>query len=379
MKKLFKNIYIPALSAVLATACSSSDAPLLSENNTIDKTETVTFSFYPSLNSNATVSRTEFTDDHALGQGKMITTLIYAVFDKNGLPCIINPDLDKGIGGKPDQVMLQNFNFSTSETKGESIEIDLIRGLEFTVVFWAQSDMGAALQPDGTFDLTQGYFNTNDLSNIVFNRPGTFHNNDDARDAFCYIFRVTQYEDTREKSFELNRPFAQINVAVPVEMIDDPTVSRIAKSSIEITPIASNYNLFMNYAIENPDGGEFAGRARLNSYTIPYNMEVNGEKQPLIIYDRNKPNDEPGKYIWLSMSYILPPDYRVGVTGSTAYINLKRLTFYDENDEVLCQYDIDDVPALRNHRTNVILNSDFFVSADKLSRSVNEKYTIIVD
>lgn len=352
----FNNIFL-SLSLFALTACSSVNEPAMPDNPAEDTDmEKVSLTFNVGLDSEiqSRASERDATSNE-LGKGNRITTLIYAVFDKDGVATQINPDLDKGDGNLTTQIRINDY---FSHDVFPTLELELVKGLEYTVVFWAMSDYG---------DL---YFNTEDLTRIVFNRGQNFMNNTDTRDVFCYSYKIIQFEAEQDRTFILYRPFAQINIGVSQDIWESMTDhDKVEKSSITINGISSHYNLYTNTAEGEDTHIETLGVATLQPNTIPFNVMLEGdsgqENQYLTIVDRNNPNDVK-KYVWLSMSFVLPADYDYGETGSTAYIELLEMNLWDaDNNKITLQRpDGSDVilsgtlavPALRNHRTNVIID-----------------------
>lgn len=355
MKRFIKPIYIFPFALTLLSACADSgNEPLLPEIPETGNKETVIYTFQLNLDGETAATRDGNEDEdedeiyyydpenNEFGKGHHIATLIYGVFDKNGVPTIVNPE-----AANPYQVKIEDY-FKKPKNERPEVRIELVKGLDYTLVFWAQSDKG------------KEYFNTEALNNIEFNRPGTFLNNQDDRDAFCFRYKITQFETEREKTFTLTRPFAQINIGFEEdrwnELMQEKVGSDIA-SSVCIEKISSNFDLFNNKAILNPDSESQKSTATLNKATIPFYLLLKDEtNQYLQINRRNEPG-KIDKYIWVSLSYALPPDYTEGASGETAFIDIENFILYS-GDKVVFEDDIHSLPVMRNHRTCIIYKKE---------------------
>lgn len=311
----------------------------------------------------------DYTTPHEISDGTHATTLIYALYkkEKDGTRTLLSiPKMEKETyRGK--QVVRTKVNFPVDD-----IVFQLVKGFEYTLVFWAQS-------PDA-----EEYYNTEDFENITVKYKGQndlFDNNDELRDAFYAKHTIILTQDVEDVNIILKRPFAQINVGMTKKAWDalNMTNKTITKSSIQLLGICDTFNLLEDNVVyddtTDPLDVTF-GAATIPSdedylYTTKKYLQVdldrNGKINPWMPEDpENSATIE--EFIWLSMCYVLVPGYTTKETddGSTTeystLIDMKELTLYckeatgGENDATFSLGPVTNLPALRNHRTNLILD-----------------------
>lgn len=304
-----------------------------------------------------------------ISDGTRATTLIYALYKKESdgsrtpLPITVNPGKDEVIGSSY-QVVRKNVHFPVDD-----IEFQLVKGFEYTLVFWAQSE---------TEDIYK-YYNTSDFGAIKVNYTA-MSNNDELRDAFCAKHTITLTQDVENVNIILKRPFAQINVGM-TKRAWDAVVSHqktIKTSSIQLSGICDTFNLLEDNVVY--DGASSLKEVNFTAETIPYDdTEHNTTKYLQVDLNRDgKINEYDGsdaeQFVWLSMCYVLVPGYTTsqGTDGesTTEYstlVDLKNLYLnYEQYTDSQTGATIDagsfnpgevpNLPTLRNHRTNLILD-----------------------
>lgn len=166
-KNLLKSITFAAL-ALVAGACAK-------ENEKLEGPSTVTFE----------VSTPEIVTK-AIGDGMTATKLYYQVFDADG-------KVIEGLG-------VQNKDLVSGKT---SVSFQLIKDQIYNFVFWAQTAEAGYY----TIDATEG------LKKITADYSTHKGANDENRDAFFAVEKGLKVSGPVNKTIELKRPFAQVNIA----------------------------------------------------------------------------------------------------------------------------------------------------------------------
>lgn len=362
MKKLLFFLLVNIWVLFFASCSSEKEQPGIDSPLT-GTGETVNLSFTVELETDEI--QTRGLGDLGFGNGNKINNLVYALYtqDSDGkiAPVIINGSTKNYINvSNPQEIPIPN--------------IEIIKGIEYTLMLWAQ------YRPENetVAEDDRVYFELRDdgIIRIRSYQDFLFPNNDDQRDVFCAVYKIVQYEDSRELHFILRRPFAQLNIGIPAgilrrsDFMDKSNNLFIETSSITISgDIANRYNLFKNEA-EKEDGISYIRTFAEN--IIPSLAKDNGWSEgngyvPLKIEDRV--THEIKEYVWLSMCYILPN----GELGDVAEIDIKDFKLkYKDKDGKLRELDaprkvkdkdkedvfLTGIPALRNRRTNIILSAE---------------------
>ena len=291
-----------AVGMMLATSCSNYESDELFENET-----PVTFSLGLE---NAMGTR-------AISDGKGVDKLIYAVFDKDG------------------NRVAQSDN--SAEFPFEKT-ISLIKGEQYTAVFWAQNEECDA------------YTISEDFTTITVNYDGAL-NNDETRDAFFRSETFTVKEGV-SLNVILKRPFAQVNMGVTETDWQNAANAgfKIAKSSVEIKQAATTLDL-IDGLVGNPVDVTFA------TSSIPANDKL------IVDLDCDGVSEE---YKYISMCYFLAND-SVNGASQTTLDGLKFILSSEDGSKTLeLQDGLANAPVQRNYRTNIvggnILTDDIDVS-----------------
>ena len=296
------SVMFAVISMMLATSCSNDEFDEQFENET-----PVIFSLGLE---NAMSTR-------AISDGSGVNKLIYAVFDKAGNRVAQSDD---------------SAEFPFEE------KISLVKGEQYTAVFWAQNEACSA------------YSISEDFTTITVNYDGAL-NNDETRDAFFRSETFTVKEGV-SLNIILKRPFAQVNMGV--KMADWQTSAyagfKITKSSVEIKQAATTLNL-VDGLVGSPVDVTFAVNA------IPADDKL--------IVDLNH-DGEVEEYKYLSMCYFLANDSVNGASQTTLDGLKFVLSSEDGSKTIELQDGLANAPVQRNYRTNIvgsnILTEDIDVS-----------------
>ena len=302
MKATKMSVMFALIGMILATSCSNEEFNELLENEI-----PVTFSLGLE---NAMGTR-------AISDGTGVDKLIYAVFDKDGNRVAQSDD---------------SAQFPFEET------ISLVKGEQYTAVFWAQNEACSA------------YSISEDFTTITVNYDGAL-NNDETRDAFFKSETFTVKEGV-SLNIILKRPFAQVNMGVTQADWQNAAYAgfEITKSSVEIKQAATTLNL-VDGLVGSPVTVTFAVN------TIPATDKL------IVDLDCDGVSEE---YKYLSMCYFLAND-SVNGASQTTLDGLKFVLSSEDGSKTLTLQDgLANAPVQRNYRTNIvgsnILTEDIDVS-----------------
>lgn len=221
--------------------------------------------------------------------------------------------------------------------KAATVKLQLVKHLNYDVVFWAQAEECKAF----TFDWEKAAM-TVDYKGVA---------NDDYRDAFYAVRQnLNVSKGVFEETVSLYRPFAQINFLAAdyksvVEYYDQASVDAGMKSSLVSAQVPNTLNLLEESLEDVTAPLDFGFSVIPND---PRTLKVNGID-----------------YKYVSMNYILAPKGKEpamlpGITASFQYTegNISR------------SIEVKNMPYLRNHRTNIIGN--FFTESALLSIVIDQ-------
>ena len=218
------------------------------------------------------------------------------------------------------------FKKSQEITNGSTtVSLDLIKGQEYQIVFWAQKD-----------DSYITDFTTQGLAEISI--PTDFHNNESGAAFYAYETFVI---DGNAKTVTLRRPFAQLNLGTTSRSLDTDA------SDADVQLISSSVTLATATKFSTIFG------AGINVDTRTYTASISSfgdEKLTLANGD---------EYVYVSMDY-LPVVYGGDVVelGVVIETNLGTIT-----------HNFTNVPIQKNYRTNIVGNlisskTDFVVEVE---------------
>lgn len=323
-KKLF--VMFAALGLIAATSCTKEEIANVSSDSHVQ----VSFTVPAPEGSIAT---------RAIGDGTSAKKLYWAVYDENDA---LLPDVSSN----------KSTAFASTTTDGkpyETVNIRLVKGQSYTVVFWAQNVDTDAYTIAGD----------NDLTDITVNYTGAA--NDEKRDAFFGKKEIQEVTTDASYTVTLKRPFAQVNVGVDDEEWTAAVKAgvTVAKSSISFTNIANKFDAF---------SGEADGAVNVD-YSL---AEIIRPVETLgIDLDLDGTNEE--QYNYLTMAYILA-DATKGTTDA--------VLGFEGTDGENITLKVNAMPYERNYRTNIIghiltSSNDFKVIIDKNFDTPN--YIVKVD
>ena len=296
------SVMFAVIGMMLATSCSNDEF-----DEPFDNEIPVTFSLGLE---NAMSTR-------AISDGKGVDKLIYAVFDKAG------------------NRVAQSDN--SAEFPFEKT-ISLVKGEQYTAVFWAQNKECNA------------YTISEDFTTITVNYDGAL-NNDETRDAFFKSETFTVKEGV-SLNVILKRPFAQVNMGVTEADWKNAEYAgfKITKSSVEIKQAATTLNL-VDGTVGSPVDVTFVVNAIPATDKLIVDLNCDGESE---------------EYKYLSMCYFLAND-SVNGSSQTTLDGLKFvLSSADGSKTLELQDGLANAPVQRNYRTNIvggnILTDDIDVS-----------------
>lgn len=300
MKKILSFFALAAL--LLTASCSKQESPVLGEDQVI-----------------ISLGLEGVSATRAISDGSKVNQLVYEVYDKNGA---LLGTMDKTTEGPV------TFPYSLS--------LPLAKGQDYTILFWAQNSGCEA-------------YNTDDLRSVTVDYTGAT-NNDETRDAFYAAVNVHVTGGPQKVDVVLNRPFAQVNVAVPQaewQRAIDAGVN-VSQSSVVFTQeVAKKIDLLTGNV------SEYA--------SVQYTAEA-------IPTEKLTVNNED--YVYLSMSYIL-------VGKEKSMVNNATFTFNSNVNAVTLS--VPNLPVQRNYRTNVLGTFlvdyvDFNIVVDPIYNTPDEVY-----
>lgn len=299
--KTIKHLLIlgALLSLTLPTGCSREAADAFSGDGLISAT------FHLSL--------TDGMETKAISDGSLADELLFQVYDAGG-----------------NHLANMDQTVAVAEKKA-SVSAKLIRGQQYSFVFWAQKT--------GTYTLTDGKL-------AIANPTLVSMVNDDTFDAFYGTLTLQKDADFQE-NIVLSRPFAQINLAVPeadyavVGTLPEGTI----KTAFAVTGIHDQLNL-LDGTLATTEG--FTG-------TVDFELK-NALAENLTI--------ENTGYHWITTAYVLAPE-----DETTVDVTLKVSKLQNVDNPVNFSREIQSVPVKRNHRTNILcrvfsVNGAFGISMD---------------
>lgn len=242
-------------------------------------------------------------------------------------------------GGKMIESLSNTTEGVAVSGKKATITLQLVKDLNYDVVFWAQADGCKAF----TFDWK------NASMTVDYNGDA----NDDYRDAFYAVRQDLKVTDgVLQETVYLYRPFAQINFGAAdyqfvVDYYDEASVDAGMESALVSAQVPNTLNLLDETLGASVAAADFKLAVIPND---PRLLEVNGVG-----------------YKYVSMNYILAPkvtqpDMLESITANFQYTagNINR------------SIEVKNVPYLRNHRTNILGN--FFTETAILNIVIDEEF-----
>ena len=201
--------------------------------------------------------------------------------------------------------------------KQAKVNIALVKGMKYDIVFWAQ-------------DKYCGHYTLNGKEVSVNYENATA--NDNSRDAFyAYVNNFDPVAPAGKDQVKLYRPFAQINAAT-----DD--LASVEKSGIKLSTLKSGVVIKKAYKTLNIADGSVSDEVEVTfaPTTIPANLDV-----------AETLKDD---YDYLAMNYVLVSDKKL--VEATLTVTGERTTGGEAFP--LTSYTYTNVPLQRNYRTNIL-------------------------
>lgn len=318
MKKFFYSILAAATMLFATTSCSQ-DEEIVNGGPVSGKTQKVTFKVEMP---GETASRA-IADGVEVAQANMANKLAWALYETTRT------------GGDP--VATGNAE-KAANSKEFTVDIDMVKGLEYKVLFLAYNEGGTI------FDVAAG----DDLKSLNF-KSGLVSNNE-AYDAFvaCHTHTVNSETVT---SVTLKRPFAQVNVGTTDTDLTKAANLQAAvfESQLVINDVPTQYNVLTGEATALQP-------VIFGKNTILYNTA--GKNETLA-------NVDGKNYNYLNMVYVL-----AGEGTNTSSTHTATYTFYREGDATpIRTLNVNNLPIERNYRTNIV--------GDIITQT--EKFNIVID
>ena len=301
MKKYYYSM-LAATMMLAATSCSQEEDFAQSSSN-----EMATFE----------VSLEGAAQSRTAGDGMTATKLYYEVY-QGGKKVLDN--FGKG----------KNSEIVTLKSGKETIEMPLLRGEKYDIMFWAQAD-GSIYSPE-------------DLQNIAVAYAGATANNE-AYDAFFYGEKNFEPNNNVTK-IELRRPFAQLNIGTTeadwnkaIEMIDNTGGKPVTKSKVTVSGLATAFDVLTGEASGSQD------------YTFDVaELLKDAEGNPIETFTAKN----GGTYYNLAMNYLMVPGMPTAENPEVKSTTSVTATFWRNAEELFTLENIVNVPIQRNWRTNII-------------------------
>ena len=202
-------------------------------------------------------------------------------------------------------------------SKQAKVNIALIKGMKYDIVFWAQ-------------DKYCGHYTLNGKEVTVNYENATA--NDNSRDAFyAYVNNFDPVAPAGKDQVKLYRPFAQINAAT-----DD--LASVEKSGIKLSSLKSGVVIKKAYKTLNIADGSVSNEVEVTfaPTTIPAKL--------------NEPETLKDDYDYLAMNYVLVGDKKL--VNATLTVRGERINSDDAFNLTVNEYT--NVPLQRNYRTNIL-------------------------
>lgn len=250
----------------------------------------------------------------AISDGRGINQLYYAVIDN-----------EKAVIDSENKVIIEKWNQQVND-----FQLSLVKGKEYTVVFWAWDKDCKAYTVNGGIV-------TIDYSKIA--------NNYEDSDAF---FKKATFTVTGDESISivLKRAFAQLNVGVSTQEWNNAVTqgTKITKSAVTIKQAATTLDLMTGIASGPED-------ITLEAANLP-GGEKGAKDEEFLRVDTDL-NGAMEEYTYLSMCYFLVNDESDGASKTT--LDGLNFTFTTEGGQTIeLGQGLTNVPVQRNHRTNIL-------------------------
>ncbi len=263
MRHLIYNIYrLLALSIVLLLAgCAKDEMEITSQDEEVVVTYT------------ARISDIQF-ETKALGDGSKVNRLYYALYEKNGSEVVYGGDM------------------AISTTQSVSLQVPMFKHKEYDLILWAQSS-------------TAGIYDIENLKEIkirtgVRNFDAEDYTDIENFDAFYAGKAGINYKDA-QTTITLNRPFAQVNLGVAQEILDNAKNAgyEVGKAVVTIENIADCFNPLT--------GSAYQCGVNTDNHTQKFKFKKILDNQKITV-EKNGVTEE---YLFLATAYLFPTNNKV--------------------------------------------------------------------
>ena len=277
-----------------------------------------------------TVSAPCHMDTKAIADGLNVNELYYAVYkteDKHD-HSIHNTDASGYVNAPMAQGMVTMaieeviLSDGTKEkVNAATVELELVKGQKFTVIFWAQ--------------VSNGYYELGDLRQIRIIDDAIVGGNDESRAAF-YAKYTFDTSDSKVHDVSLERPFAQLNLGTDMESLQPSLAGGngydivVDESEVVVKGLSSVFSTVEGKPVAEATDRDFTFVMKKTPY------QQSGEV--LTVQDN--------QYHYVSMNYLFVPDKDKLVTVS----------YKIKTDKGDVENTIKNVPVKQNFRTNIIGN-----------------------
>lgn len=238
----------------------------------------------------------------AMGDGSKVDKLSVGLFDKQG------------------ELVWREDDIQISVSGPATVKVPMFKGREYDVVFWAQSSACTSYNTDDlkAISITYGNDDIDDYATI------------EQLDAFHCLKTNVSY-DTGDKAVTLTRPFTQLNMGVPVSVLDELESSGYSVGSVTLTVngVANEFNALT---------GEKSGNT---TFSFIFNTLPDGTVK--VKNDKGEEID----YKYLATTYLFATEDKVSATLQV---------FNGTETEPFSTVSYEDTPAEPNERTNIFGN-----------------------
>lgn len=317
MKNYFYSIL--AVAAIFFASSCTQDEEFAGDG--LSKPENVSFKVcIPESSSTRAIA-----DGISVGEGKMVNTLLYALYENGKTePAIIDFDRDA-----------QNGVFE--------ITMPLAKSIKYDILFFAYNSENCA------FVIDDAVAANNNLKELVL--KDDLYANQESYDAFAASLKQHKVDEDALTEVLLSRPFAQVNAATTMTDLNNAKKlsAEASKSNMKIYKAPYKYNVLT---------GEATGEKDITFKTADILKKYGATEYPF-----NEDLVADGKtYKYLALAYVLA-DVNKDIFNAD-------MQFIREGDgQVVSELNINNLPLQRNSRTNVF--------GDLLTKT--EGYTLSID
>lgn len=207
------------------------------------------------------------------------------------------------------------------------LQLPLVKGQKYDLIFWADKDGNS-------------FYSFDPINKEISISYSGIECNDESRDAFFTAEKEMAVVGAMEKTIQLYRPFAQLNIGTNDLEVAARAGIVPASTQVVVKDVYSSLNLFSGEA-SVPADVEFAPAALPNAGKSADDADY--EKFPVAGYE------------YLSMNYILTGEQILNDNVNSAQKETKdiTITINDADGKNINEFNVSAVPFQRNYRTNI--------------------------